>query len=391
VLSEKGIVIKSKPRILIETITTDNLVYKDIQKVNKKLKEATTNGEELVVCILDKKTTGNNSLYAVIKRTCLTIIGVMSQCFLWSNFKSEKRIRNVFSMSAPKLNTKLDNDNGRRCISSRSYKKANGYPSVAALCASMNSDATKYAARYRLNEILKNETIEELSEMTKELLVEFKKRNQYLPDHIIFYRDGVAEGQFEKIMKEEVKVLKDSLRDFYGKSGIQEPKITFTIMQKRHHMRCVPVNKDEAHPDTRNSLPGTIIDLKIVIEDEFSFFLLSQALVQNGTTARSAYYRILLNEGDFTADEIQQLTYNLCYLSARCNVSISQVAPACYAHHIANQARYLVKFSPYTVANTNRGKRGGHDINNSSRQKPRVKNGNWYRVMTNIENRMWFL
>ncbi|CAG8641665.1 10563_t:CDS:2, partial [Diversispora eburnea] len=386
---------------------------------------ATTNGEELVVCILDKKTTGDNSLYAVIKRTCLTIIGVMSQCFLWSNFidkkgESEKRIRNVFSMCAPKLNTKLGGVNcslseelnfkskkamimGADVYHPGPIDKANGHPSVAAVCASMNPEVTKYVARYRLNKILKNETIEELSEMTKELLDEFKKRNEYLPDHIIFYRDGVAEGQFEKIMKEEVKVLKESLRFFYDESGIQEPKITFMIMQKRHHMRCVPVNKDEAHPDTRNSLPGTIIDLKIVIADEFSFFLLSQALVQNGTTARSAYYRILLNEGDFTADEIQQLTYNLCYLSARCSVSISQVAPACYAHHIANQARYLVKFSPYNVANANRGngnRRGGRGglgggrvgVNTSShQQRPLVKNGSWDRVMNNIENRMWYL
>ncbi|CAG8549455.1 10990_t:CDS:2, partial [Diversispora eburnea] len=424
VLSEKGIVIKSKPRILIETITIDNLVYKDIQKVNKKLEEATTNGEELVVCILDKKTTGDKSLYAVVKRTCLTT-GVISQCFLWSSFidkkgEHENKIRNVFSMIAPKLNTKLGgvncslseelNFNSKKAMIMGAdvyhpgpVEKANGHPSVAAVCASMNSDATKYAARYRLNEILKNETIEELSEMTKELLDEFKKRNEYLPDHIIFYRDGVAEGQFEKIMKEEVKVLKDSLHDFYDESDIQEPKITFLIMQKRHHTRFAPVNKEEANPDTGNSLPGTIIDLKIVVADEFSFFLLSQALVQKGTTARSAYYRILLNEGDFTADEIQQLTYNLCYLSARCSVSISQVAPACYAHHIANQARYLVDFLPYNVANANRGngyRRGGRGglgggrvgVNNSSHQKrPLVRNGSWVRVMKDIENKMWFL
>ncbi|RHZ51595.1 hypothetical protein Glove_476g12 [Diversispora epigaea] len=425
VISEKGIVIKNKPKILIETITIDKLVYKDIQKVKEKLKEATADGEELVVCILDKKTTGDNSLYAVVKRTCLTTIGVMSQCFLWPTFIDKKgehveKIRNVFSMVAPKLNAKLGGINcslseglnfkskkamimGADVYHPGPIEKANGHPSVAAVCASMNSDVTKYASRYRLNEILKNETIEKLSEMTEELLDEFKKRNQYLPDHIIFYRDGVAEGQFEKIMKEEVKVLKDSLQDFYGKNDIQEPKITFMIMQKRHHMRCKPLNKEEAHPNTGNSLPGTIIDLKIVVADEFSFFLLSQALVQKGTTARSSYYRILLNEGDFTADEIQQLTYNLCYLSARCSVSISQVAPACYAHHIANQARYLVKFSPYNVANANRGngnRRGGRGglgggrvgLNNSSHQKrPLVRNGSWDRVAKNIENKMWFL
>ncbi|RHZ51598.1 hypothetical protein Glove_476g15 [Diversispora epigaea] len=426
VISEKGIIIKNKPRILHlhEIIATEKLLYKEIPLVEEKLKEATKNGEELVVCILDKKTSGDNSLYAVVKRTCTKTIGVISQCFLWPTFldkngEHEEKIRNVFSMVAPKLNAKLGGINcslseglnfksektmimGADVYHPGRVEKANGHPSVAAVCASMNSDATKYAARHRLNEILKNETIEKLSEMTEELLIEFKKRNQYLPDHIIFYRDGVAEGQFEKIMKGEVEVLKDSLQKFYGKNGIQVPKITFIIIQKRHHMRCKPSNKEEAHPDTGNSLPGTIIDLKIVVEDEFSFFLLSQALVQRNTTARSSYYRILLNEGDFTADEIQKLTYNLCYLSARCSVSISQVAPACYAHHIANQARYLIKFTPFNVANANRGngnRRGGRGglgggrigVNNISHQKLRVRNGSWDRVAENIENRMWFL
>ncbi|RHZ51564.1 hypothetical protein Glove_476g23 [Diversispora epigaea] len=479
VISEKGIIIENKPRILHlhELIATDKLLYKEIPLVEEKLREATTNREELVVCILDKKTSGDNSLYAVVKRTCTKTIGVISQCFLWPTFldkngEHEEKIRNVFSMVAPKLNAKLGGINcslseglnfksektmimGADVYHPGRVEKANSHPSVAAVCASINSDAIKYAARHRLNEILKNETIEKLSEMTEELLIEFKKRNQYLPDHIIFYRDGVAEGQFEKIMKGEVEVLKDSLQKFYGKNDIQVPKITFIIIQKRHHMRCKPSNKEEAHPDTGNSLPGTIIDLKIVVEDEFSFFkskgtikdgnifmfnffrckpsnkeeahpdtgnslpgtiidlkivvedefsffLLSQALVQRNTTARSSYYRILLNEGDFTADEIQKLTYNLCYLSARCSVSISQVAPACYAHHIANQARYLIKFTPFNIANANRGngnRRGGRGglgggrigVNNISHQKLRVRNGSWDCVVKNIENRMWFL
>lgn len=116
-------------------------------------------------------------------------------------------------------------------------ERNNGHPSVAAVCASMNPDCTEYAARYRLNETLKNETIEKLSEMTIELLNEFKNRNGEFPDHIIVYRDGVSEGQFNNIMSDEVFVLKRSLQNFYKKSGEGEPKLTFIVMQKRHHMR----------------------------------------------------------------------------------------------------------------------------------------------------------
>ena len=41
--------------------------------------------------------------------------------------------------------------------------------------------------------------------MTEELLIAFKDSNNgYLPEHIVVYRDGVDDGQFERVQDEEV-------------------------------------------------------------------------------------------------------------------------------------------------------------------------------------------
>ncbi|CAG8504291.1 1973_t:CDS:10 [Acaulospora morrowiae] len=372
VLTEKGInVTNKKPAISYAQITdkfkeTGDFESKDVENaIEVGVKNSAIRrdkGLQLVLCILNKKSDTREGIYSMIKRFGLLKHGVLTQCLQASNLDAS-----VYQKLVPKLNTKLGGTNSSLAAGEINFKsnktamiigadvyhpgrkeKEQGYPSVAAVCASMDPDAARYVARYRLNNFLKNETIEGLVEVVKELLEEFEIRNGYLPDHIIFYRDGVAEVQFEKIMKEEIQLLKGFLKSSYEKKGLKEPRITLLICQKRHHMRSVPVNKEEAHPKTGNCLTGTIIDSFIVMKNEFSFYLLSQATVPRGT-ARSTYYRIILNEGDFSAEEIQKLTYNLCFLSARCDMSISQTAPGCYAHLIANQARYLVDFEKYSI------------------------------------------
>lgn len=46
-------------------------------------------------------------------------------------------------------------------------------------------------------------------------------------------------------------------------------------------------------------------------------------------TSRPAHYYVLWDENQFTANALQQLTYNLCYTYARCTRSVSIVPPAC--------------------------------------------------------------
>jgi len=61
-------------------------------------------------------------------------------------------------------------------------------------------------------------------------------------------------------------------------------------------------------------------------------------------TSRPTKYHVVWDDNCFKEDEIEQLTFFLCFMSARCSRSVSYPAPAYYAHLAANRVRsYLEK------------------------------------------------
>lgn len=57
-------------------------------------------------------------------------------------------------------------------------------------------------------------------------------------------------------------------------------------------------------------------------------------------TSRPSHYHVLWDDNEFSADELQCLTYQLCHTYVRCTRSVSIPAPAYYAHLVAFRARY---------------------------------------------------
>ncbi|KAJ1294155.1 hypothetical protein BS78_01G124300 [Paspalum vaginatum] len=176
--------------------------------------------------------------------------------------------------------------------------------------------------------------------MIRELLVSFYRTNgNRKPARIIFYRDGVSEGQFNQVLLYEVDAIRKacaSLEEGYL------PRITFIVVQKRHHTRLFPENHRAQDQTDRsgNILPGTVVDMKICHPSEFDFYLCSHSGIQG--TSRPTHYHVLYDENQFSADALQTLTYNLCYTYARCTRSVSIVPPAYYAHLAAFRARHYL-------------------------------------------------
>ncbi|CAG8616177.1 14677_t:CDS:10 [Cetraspora pellucida] len=329
---------------------------------------------QLIICIIPKKQQEEDCLYAKIKRICYLKLGIMNQCILTKGLKENRRLRQVFNNMALKINAKLNGENSRLADGQLDFKcerahmvfaadvyhpsrddKKKGRPSVSAICGSMNDTLTEYCCRYRMNEKLRHDVdiIENLNDMVLELFEQRKIRGGLLPDQIIFYRDGVGETQFETVIADELEPLLVALETYYRSENLPPPKLTFMIIQKRHHARFKLINGG-------NCSHGTIVDTEIVMSQEFSFFLLSH--VSQTGTARSGFYHVILNQGNYSAAEIYNLTFRLCFLSSRCSRSLSQVTPASYAHNIANLARYF-----------------------------KVQDGKWHRVESKLENEQFFL
>lgn len=76
--------------------------------------------------------------------------------------------------------------------------------SIVGFIASMNDKLTRYYSRILINKPGK-ELVEALQPVLEDALNEFKKENNQYPNHIIFYRDGIGEGQVKEVLDKEVK------------------------------------------------------------------------------------------------------------------------------------------------------------------------------------------
>ncbi|CAA7410653.1 unnamed protein product [Spirodela intermedia] len=323
---------------------------------------------DLLIVILPDS---NGSLYGDLKRICETELGLVSQCCLTKHvFRMSKQyLANV----ALKINVKVGGRNtvlvdaltGRiPLVSDRPtiifgadvthpHPGEDSSPSIAAVVASQDwPEVTKYAGLVSA-QVHRQELIEDLFKvyqdpvrgtvtggMIKELLISFKRATGQKPQRIIFYRDGVSEGQFYQVLFHELDAIRKacaSLEPNY------QPPVTFVVVQKRHHTRLFANNHNDHHSVDRsgNILPGTVVDSKICHPTEFDFYLCSHAGIQG--TSRPAHYHVLWDENKFTADGLQSLTNNLCYTYARCTRSVSIVPPAYYAHLAAFRARFYME------------------------------------------------
>lgn len=164
-----------------------------------------------------------------------------------------------------------------------------------------------------------------------------KTRCGQKPERVLVYRDGVSEGQFSAVLKNEVASLRAGCRRLDAKYN---PKVTFVVVQKRHHARFFPMNPQGADR-SGNCHPGTCVDTTIVHPFEFDFYIQSHAGILG--TSRPTHYQVLQDDNMFSSDDLQSLTYNLCHLYARATRTVSVVPAVYYAHIVAARAKFHAK------------------------------------------------
>ena len=97
------------------------------------------------------------------------------------------------------------------------------------------------------------------------------------PHKLIFFRDGVSEGQFPLVLRHEMNKIRNACQSI---NQAYKPAITFIVVQKRHHTRLFPVNRNDMKGKSENVPPGTVVDTVIVTPKLFDFFLCSHAGIQ---------------------------------------------------------------------------------------------------------------
>ena len=128
-------------------------------------------------------------------------------------------------------------------------------PSIAAVVASKDSYPTLYNAEVRVQKH-RQEIIEELKEMVKSLLKKFRASTRVIPRKIIFYRDGVSEGQFQDVLIHELSAIQRACLEL---AGDYTPAITVIVVQKRHHARFFAVNPKDQIGKNKNIPAGGLV------------------------------------------------------------------------------------------------------------------------------------
>ena len=178
-----------------------------------------------------------------------------------------------------------------------------------------------------------------------------------MPEHIVVYRDGVGDGQFNEVLDRELPCIQNALAAMVSASrcslnfipklllrpqGQLTTKIVIIVCQKRHKTRLV---YEESPDHFINICPGVCVDSSggqqsIASANFIEFYLNSHTAIQG--TAKSCKYSLLYDEIGLTTSELELSTYWLCYLYSRCNRSVSLATPAYYAHWASKRARNLL-------------------------------------------------
>lgn len=211
-----------------------------------------------------------------------------------------------------------------------------GDTSYASMVGSTDLYATRFAAVANTNgertEIINTANMETFSLM---LLRTFKNQTGKIPTQILYFRDGVSEGEYSKVITEEIRDLKGILEKLSG--GKNRPKITVVVCSKRHHFRFFPM--DQAGKDANNNpIPGMVVERDITHPNQYDFFLNSHFALQG--TARPVHYHVILDEIKWPVDRLQAMIYNTCYTYCRSTTSVSLVPATYYAHIASARARF---------------------------------------------------
>lgn len=304
---------------------------------------------QMLVFILPDKNPIN---YGRIKRSADCRYGVVSQCMQYAHV--QKCQAQYISNVCMKFNAKLGGVTARAVgpktggpngaffketlvIGADVSHAAPGAetPSMAALTVSQDNLGLRYAAHVETNgyrvEMINTDNINALQPLIKNWMQ--NNGNGKLPARIVYFRDGVSEGQYQHVLEQEVEDLKRLMKG-------ANPKVTipFVVLvgSKRHHVRFFP--QQGTGDRNGNPLPGTLVETGVTHPYENDFYLCAHSAIKG--TARPVHYYVLLNEAGLTNDEIHTLCYEQSYQYIRATTPIS-IHPAIYYAHIASNRAVL--------------------------------------------------
>lgn len=325
---------QSPPAAYKSTSATNNNKYIEevlaSARVQNKLKP--NENPDIVFFMIRSK---NIQLYREIKTKLDCQLGIVSQVI---TIEGKKHNPQFFANIALKCNVKLGGYNCHIVDPFYTTKRVmmlggdvcHGGPggpkndtSYSALVGSYNTFCTAYTAETGKQEANYN-MIQDFKVKFLKLMEMYKSQSgNSPPDHIVYYRDGVSEGEFKELDTTETSVLRD-----WCAANAPKCKITVIVAIKRHHTRFFSANSPSG-----NVPVGTVVENSFYRNDSF---IASQIDLKG--TKRPTHYITVFDNAGMTPDEFHRITNGLCQTYQRSTTCVGLCAPVYYADKAAERA-----------------------------------------------------
>ncbi|CAL9772596.1 unnamed protein product [Musa acuminata subsp. burmannicoides] len=235
-----------------------------------------------------------------VKRICETDIGLVSECCL---------AKHVFRMSkqyladvALKINVKVG---GRNTVFVDALRFQ---PSIAAVVASRDwPEVTKYAGLV-CAQPHRQELIQDLFKVWQDPWITSTGQK---PQRIIFYRDGVSEGQFYQVLLYELDAIRKACASLEWKF---QPPVTFVVDKSGNILPALLLILRSATlpslTSTCAAMPASKVQADLRTTMSCGTIIISQQMLFEWSLV-------------LTANALRMVTNNLCYPYARCTRSVS--------------------------------------------------------------------
>lgn len=299
-----------------------------------------TKNIELLFCVIPDR----GDTYSRVKQCAELDCGILTQCIKSSTLLKKGTDQSTVTNILLKVNAKLNGINHKLASDSLLPMMKQDFmligadvthpspgqehiPSVVGVVSSHDMHGFQYNKCWRLQDP-KQEVIDDFANILKEHLEYYEKQRKCLPKFILYFRDGVSDGQFQQVLTTELNAMYRGCQTYRHN---YKPKISFIVVQKRHHTRFFPppppkgaakVTSPKVTFDKNNNVqPGTVVDTEITHPNECQLYLVSHQAIQG--VARPTKYCVLRDDSEFSMDDLQALTFYLCHFFARCTRSVS--------------------------------------------------------------------
>lgn len=230
----------------------------------KTIRECAAKRPNLFLVILP---TNRADRYSAVKTLCVVELGIPSQIVI-KRILAHKNVGSVATKIAVQMSTKLGGIpwliklpvKGLMTVGfDVSIHPTERSMSVGAMVATMDIESGAFfstTSKYRDG----NEMNIQLADHMRKALNIYKEKSGSFPQKIVFYRDGVGEGQIPYVMDQEVNPLLKKLEDIYG---AEESSLAYIIVNKRINSR---IGKKSGNANVCiNPKPGTVVDREITL------------------------------------------------------------------------------------------------------------------------------